>query len=126
MKKNDTGGKARRRGSTSPNLMAKEQVRRLQVAMEDPVVVQVVDAAEELQHDALDLRLQQRLLDGLEQLLQVVLHKLHHDEDVVNGRPNDNLVHAHNVFLLGLWGGGGHRARWLELPFAQWLVCSRR
>lgn len=72
--------------------------------MQDPVVVEMGDAPQQLQHEALDLTVQHGLRDALQQLFEIVLHKLHDNKNIVDRSANHNLVHADDVFVLGLEG----------------------
>ena len=74
-----------------------QEVGGLQVTMEYPVVVQVLDGREQLRHQGLDLRLCERLLLLVQDVLQVVRQQLHHHEDAVEIRRDHHLLHIDNV-----------------------------
>ena len=66
--------------------------------MENPVVMEIIDCTEQLGHECLDLARSERLGHGVHESLQVMLHILHHNEDLVH-------VVAHHYLLqsMGVW-----------------------
>eukprot|EP00760_Papus_ankaliazontas_P003438 PhM_4_TR11614/c4_g1_i1/m.9825 len=79
-------------------VVVEQKVRRLEVAVDDPVVVEVRDGAEQLVHDALHLGRVEAHALCLEHVLEIRLDVFHHEEDLARvGRPRAHLVHAHNV-----------------------------
>mmetsp|Transcript_124915 Transcript_124915/g.303364 ORF Transcript_124915/g.303364 Transcript_124915/m.303364 type:complete len:290 (-) Transcript_124915:69-938(-) len=55
----------------------------LDITVEEPVLVHEGQALEDLEHDVADLRLREVLLACLHQLVQVLLHVLEHEEELV-------------------------------------------
>ena len=90
-------------------LVVDQHVAGLQVPVQNPVIVQVTHAAQQLQHETLHLRDRERLGHGLHQPLQVVLRELHHHEDGVQRVPHDHLRHANHVGVL-------HGEQYVRLP----------
>ena len=82
-----------------------EQVGGLDVAVQDPVVVQVRQPAQQLDHERLDLAGQERLPHHLHQRLEVVLQEVHHQVDLVHVVAHHDLPHVHHVLVRGLEEG---------------------
>ena len=76
-----------------------EQVARLQVAVDDPVVVARGHGRQELEHEGLDLAREERGRHVGEEGLQVVFDKVHNDKDLSQGVADDDLADADNVFV---------------------------
>jgi hypothetical protein len=93
--------------------VVRQQVRPFDVAVEDAHVVQVLEAAQELLHEALDLREGESNVAGLQQARHVVVHE---GEDHVDPairhiicRRDSNVEEGHHV-------GVPHQLQQLDLP----------
>ena len=84
-------------------IVAEQKVGRLQIAVYDPVVVQVSDAAQHLPHQTLHLRHLEVFLHAmLHQALEVMLDKVHDHVDLVHVAADHNLAHRHHIDVLRL------------------------
>lgn len=79
-----------------------EQVLRLEIAMQHPVLVAKIDALEELVHERLDRRGLERaaLTVGIHVSLQVAVHVLKHEHQLVLGV--NNIVKSNDILVLEL------------------------
>ncbi|GIX62766.1 D-alanyl-D-alanine carboxypeptidase/D-alanyl-D-alanine-endopeptidase [Babesia caballi] len=99
-----------------------KHVRRRQIAVREPVAVQLLQPLEQLPHDALLLRHVQPDL-GVHDLLQVARHELHHDVDEALRYEHGDQVHevrvvqlAHHLQLPQRGEVDSHHADDLALP----------
>ena len=72
--------------------MAEQQVGCLQIAVNDPVVMEMRHPAEQLDHQRLHLSRDKRVLHRLHQTLEVVFHVVHHDVDLVHVAAHHDLL----------------------------------
>mmetsp|Transcript_3156 Transcript_3156/g.5306 ORF Transcript_3156/g.5306 Transcript_3156/m.5306 type:complete len:269 (-) Transcript_3156:354-1160(-) len=72
----------------------------LQVPVEDPLVMHVREASQELLHHRLHFSCRERLPHILQQSFEVVLHELHDKKYRVETFPHDDLAHVQDIRVL--------------------------
>merc|ERR550534_677450 len=85
------------------SVVAEEEIACFQVSVQDPIVVEMMYCPEELLHQTLHLSRQKHLIllpHCLHQSLQVMLNKVHHDENLVHVRSNHDLPDSHHIDML--------------------------
>jgi len=87
-------------GNLQDALVVHQNVGRFEVAVDDPVLMEILHAEQQLLQDTLDLGSREGLSHILQNIFEVVFNVLHHDEHIIRLRSNHHLANANDVNVL--------------------------